>query len=115
MFELFNEKFPFEVAVPISVLVSITVASIVVAQDWEKIHLRSVGWLMIFILIGLPLGLLLLIEGDEHIVKAGLGIIIIVFSIYSLLDRYQIRLSSDNKLLLFICGLFAGIFGGRMV
>jgi uncharacterized protein len=38
---------PVEEAVPLATLVSITVASIVVVQDWHKVHVRSAGWLVI--------------------------------------------------------------------
>jgi len=103
---------PLKVAVPISVLVSITIAGVVVVQDWKKIHIKSAGWLVFFTILGIPLGLLLLTLGDEQIVKAGLGIIIILFSLYSLLGKRSITLETDNKIWLFICGLFAGIFGG---
>src|ERR1700744_5993823 len=72
---------PLKVAVPLSVLLSITIAGIVVIQDWHKIHFRSAGGLIAFTLIGIPLGLLLLIKTDEHIVKAILGTIISLFSV----------------------------------
>jgi len=36
---------PLEQAAPLAVLVSITIAAIVVVQDWKKIHLRSTAWL----------------------------------------------------------------------
>ena len=37
---------PVEVAAPLAVLVSITVAGVVVVQDWRHIHFRSAGWLV---------------------------------------------------------------------
>ena len=51
---------PVETAAPIAVLVSITVAAIVVAQDWRHVHFHSAGRLVLSTLIGTPLGLLLL-------------------------------------------------------
>ena len=51
---------PVEVAAPVATLVSITVAAVVVAQDWRHIHLRSAAWLVFSTLLGIPLGLLLL-------------------------------------------------------
>src|SRR4051812_8932545 len=51
---------PVEVAAPVTVLVSITVAFIVVVQDWRKVHVRSAFGLVLSTLFGLPLGLLLL-------------------------------------------------------
>ena len=38
-------RLPLEIAAPVAVLVSITIALVVVVQDWKKIHARSMGWL----------------------------------------------------------------------
>jgi len=103
---------PIEIAVPLSVLVSITIAGVIVVQDWKKIHIKSAGWLILFTLLGIPLGLLLLRLGNEQIVKGGLSVIIIAFSIYSLWGKSPLILKTDNKRWLFICGFFAGVFGG---
>lgn len=105
-------RIPLEIAVPLSVLVSITVASVVVVQDRQQIHFRSAGWLVLFTLFGIPLGLMLLTSGDELIVKAVLGIIIILFSLYSLYGKNPIELKTDSKGWLFGCGFIAGILGG---
>src|SRR5580698_1040397 len=51
---------PLNVAAPLAVLVSITIAAIVVVQDWRHIHLFSTGWLVLPTLFGIPLGVLLL-------------------------------------------------------
>src|SRR3954452_4634891 len=61
---------PVEEAVPLATLVSITVAGIVVAQDWHQMHARSAGWLVISTLFGIPLGLWLLTAMAEAVVKA---------------------------------------------
>lgn len=82
-------RIPFGIAVPLSVLVSIFVAAIVVVQDWKKIHFRSAGWLVFFTLLGIPLGLFLLIAGNEQILKSGLGLLIIAFSVYSLFGKKE--------------------------
>jgi hypothetical protein len=37
---------PIEIAAPVAVLLSITIAAIVVVQDWRKIHVSSTGWLL---------------------------------------------------------------------
>src|ERR1700743_1986737 len=78
---------PLNVAVPLSVLVSVTIALVVVVQDWNKIHFRSAGGLILYTLIGVPIGLLLLVSLDERIVKAILGAIIITFSFYLLTGK----------------------------
>jgi uncharacterized membrane protein YfcA len=103
---------PLNVAVPLSVLVSVTIAGVVVAQDWKKIHFRSAGGLILYTLIGIPLGLLLLTSVDERVVKIVLGVVIIIFSIYLLVGKQLKELKTDNRAWLFGCGLLAGILGG---
>lgn len=101
---------PVEVAAPVAVLVSITIAGVVVAQDWRKVHLRSAWWLFFSTLFGIPLGLFLLISVPEQIVKAILAVVIVAFSTYSLIRRRQFELKNDR--LAWIFGLTAGILGG---
>jgi uncharacterized membrane protein YfcA len=38
---------PVEIAAPLAALVSITVAAVVVVQDWRNIHFRSAAWLVL--------------------------------------------------------------------
>lgn len=101
---------PIEVAAPVAVLVSITIAAIVVIQDWRHIHFRSAGWLFFWTLFGVPLGLLLLVAGDEQLVKATLAVIIIGFSAYCLRRQTRSLLKNDRLAPLF--GFGAGILGG---
>jgi hypothetical protein len=103
---------PLKVAAPLAVLVSITIASIVVIQDWRKIHLLSTGWLVLSTLFGIPLGLLLLTSVYQRSVKAALASIIIAFSVYSLAGRAPVELRQDSRRWLIACGLCAGILGG---
>lgn len=101
---------PIQIAVPIAVLVSITVAAIVLIQDWQHVHVRSAGWLVISTFIGIPLGLLLLTHISDSIVKACLGVIIIAFSCYTLFYRRAASLRDDR--LAWAFGLGAGVLGG---
>lgn len=103
---------PIEVAVPLTVLMSITVALTVVIQDYKQIHLSSAKWLILFAVPGIPFGLLILFYGNELYVKAGLGILIILYSVYSLFAKNALILREDNKFWLFICGFLSGVFGG---
>ena len=51
---------PIEVAAPTAVLVSITVALVIVIQDWRRVHVGSAGWLVASTFLGIPVGLLTL-------------------------------------------------------
>jgi len=100
------------VAAPLAVLVSITIAAIVVAQDWRHIHLRSTGWLLLSTLFGIPLGLLLLVHASEHLIKAALGTLILLFAIFCLAGSARFQLHRDRPALLLGCGFLAGVLGG---
>jgi uncharacterized membrane protein YfcA len=71
---------PLRVAAPLAVLLSITIAAVVVVQDWRKIHFRSTAWLLLTTLPGIPIGLALLTSTHQQLVKAMLALLIIAFS-----------------------------------
>jgi uncharacterized membrane protein YfcA len=101
---------PVEIAAPVAVLGSITVALIAVVQDWRHVHARSAGWLVLSTVAGIPLGLLLLKFVAEPLVKGGLAVVFISFSLFSLLSRQHREWKTDR--LAWIFGFFAGILGG---
>lgn len=103
---------PVEVAVPLSVLTSILIAAVVVVQDRKQIHFNSAKWLIIFAVLGIPIGLLLLVYGNENTIKTILGILIILYSVYSLFSKNTFKLETDHKVWLFVCGFLSGVFGG---
>jgi uncharacterized protein len=107
---------PIEIAAPLAVLLSITIAAVVVVQDWRKIHIRSTGWLLAPTFVGIPLGVWLLTSAHQQIVKAALGIVIVAFSGYSLLSARlgakPPELDRDSRPWLLGCGFLAGVLGG---
>ena len=105
-------RIPVAVAAPVVVLLSITIAAVVVIQDWRKIHVRSTGWLLAPTLVGTPLGILLLTSIHQHFVKAALATVLLLFSGYFLLGKKPPELHSDNRAWLLGCGFFAGVLGG---
>jgi uncharacterized membrane protein YfcA len=109
---LFALFIPLEVAVPLSVLMSVFVAIVVVVQDHRSIHLSSAKWLILYALPGIPIGLLILKYGNEYCVKTALGLLIIAYSIYTMLAKNAFYLDTDNRFWLFVCGFLSGILGG---
>lgn len=109
---LFLWILPARAAVPLSALLSVTVALIIVLQDHRHIHFNSAKWLVLYAALGIPVGLLLLVYGRESLIVCGLGAFLIVYSLYSLRYKNVFYLKEDHKLLLFICGFFSGVFGG---
>ena len=105
-------RIPIGIAAPLAVLLSVTVAGVIVAHDWRKIHVRSASWLVFSTLAGIPLGLWLLTAVNERHTKIILGAFILLYSIYSLSGRNRIHLKSDSRAWLLACGFFAGVLGG---
>jgi uncharacterized protein len=101
---------PIQVAAPVAVLASITVALVVLVQDWQKVHVHSAGRLVLSTMPGIPLGLLLLTTVAEPVIKGILAAAIILFSTHSLVSARQRRLNNDSLAWLF--GFGAGILGG---
>src|SRR3954468_8777931 len=77
---------PVEQAAPAAVLVSVTIALIVLLQDWRKVHFQSAQRLIVSPFFGLPVGLWLLRTLPDRSVKATLAIVIIAFSIDALFN-----------------------------
>jgi uncharacterized protein len=105
-------RLPLGIAAPLAVLISITIAGVIVAQDWQKIHLRSTGWLVSATVFGIPLGLALLTSSHQRTVRVALAILIMAFAAYSLMGSKPPELKTDSLAGLLCCGLFAGVLGG---
>jgi hypothetical protein len=103
---------PLRVATPLAVLLSICVAAIVVVHDWKKIHLRSAGWLVASTVLGIPLGLMVLTSRHQMLVKCGLALFLLLFSLYSLAAPKPFSLDRDSRPWMFACGFAAGVLGG---
>lgn len=101
---------PVRVAVPLATLLSITVAALVLAQDWRKVHARSAWWLILPTLVGIPIGLFILTEAHPTAVKAAMAVVIIAFSCYCLLGRWKPHFPDDRFAWAF--GFGAGVLGG---
>jgi hypothetical protein len=105
-------RIPLQIAAPLAVLVSVTIAALIVVQDWKKVHFRSAGWLLIPTLFGIPIGLWLLINPHQQLVKLLLAASIICFAVYFLSRTHLPELKHDSKPWLLSCGFLAGVLGG---
>lgn len=103
---------PVEVAAPVVVLLSTTIAAVVMAQDWRQIHWRSTAWLLAPTFVGIPVGLALLTSGHQRPVKGVLAAMVVIFSIYSLAGPKPPELRRDGRAWLLGCGFVAGVLGG---
>lgn len=105
-------RLPVTVAVPLSVLVSIVVSSLVIAQDWRHVQLRAAAGLLLPALLGIPPGLLLLTVVREDVAKGLLGAMVVAFAGYFLRVRNAPHLRNDHAGWMAACGFLSGVLGG---
>jgi uncharacterized protein len=109
---LFVLVMPLEIAVPLSVLMSVFVALVVVVQDHRKIHFRSAKWLVLSSIPGIPIGLMILVYGNGYWVKIALGLLIMGYALYGLRAKGAGIAHADSGWWLFGCGFLSGVLGG---
>lgn len=109
---LFFLFMPVEVAVPVSILLSIVIALIIMIQDHKQVHFKSAKWMILYAILGLPIGIALLIYGSDFIIKIGIGLLLIFYTLYSLFKSNNHKLEKNNPWHLFIAGFSSGILGG---
>lgn len=103
---------PIGVAAPLAVLLSITIAAVVVVQDWQKVDLHSTVWLVAPTVLGIPLGVALLASPHQQLVKSILALLILAFAGFFLFCKKPPQLHSNSRIWLVGCGFVAGILGG---
>jgi uncharacterized protein len=97
-------------ATPLVALVSLTIALVILSQDWRNVDLRVAWRLILTSFLGIPVGLLLLTTIPEAIVTLILGIILVAYGIYSLFSPRFLTL--HNEKMAYVFGFIAGILGG---
>lgn len=101
---------PVKVGAPLVVLTSIVVALVAVLREHKHIHIASAKKLLLATLFGLPFGLLVLKYAPEGLTKMLLGLLLLSFSLFSLLKPDIFVLKDDRLVWLF--GFLAGVTGG---
>jgi hypothetical protein len=99
-----------DAATPLVGLMGITASATILIKHWRDVHIKSVWPLIIYTLIGIPIGILLLKGLYENVMKSVLAFVIIVFSLYKIFKPRLFTLSNDKLACVF--GLCAGILGG---
>jgi uncharacterized membrane protein YfcA len=97
-------------ATPVVAVMGLTISIAILYDDWRHIRLKSIWVLVLFSLIGIPIGLIFLKGAAEDVVKITLSVVLIVFGTYKLLkpDLFVLR----SRRLAFLFGLISGILGG---
>ena len=99
-----------QTATPLFGLVGSTSTLCILLLSWQRVVLGSAWRLMLGTVVGIPLGILLIRLVPESIVVGGLGIFLILFAVYRILNAPLPQLQKASWGYGF--GFIAGILGG---
>src|SRR5215216_1176404 len=99
-----------QTATPLVAFAAATIALIILARNWRSIDMKSAWRLILLSLIGIPFGLALLRVAPEYLVKAILGVLLILYGLYSLITPSLPNIR--NEKFAYVFGFIAGVLGG---
>jgi uncharacterized membrane protein YfcA len=100
-----------QTAAPLVALVATTIALVILGRHWQVVEVKTTWRLILALGLGIPPGLLLLRDASEQLMQALLGVLLIAFSLYSLVEpRFELR--EDRFGLVYGFGFLAGVLGG---
>ncbi len=98
-------------AAPLVALVATTIALVILWHNWQVVDWRASWRMILSSCLGIPLGLWLIADISEQLMQAVLGVLLIGFGLYNLLQpRFIIR--QDRWGLAYGFGFLAGVLGG---
>ena len=99
-----------QTATPLLAFVGPTIAITIVWRNWRSIDLKATWHLIVSSLIGIPIGVLILKNAPDDVVKFVLGVSIILISLYNLTQPRLMTLPQRRWAYPF--GFVAGVLGG---
>ena len=104
-----------KMATPLVAFVLMTIAAVILLRNWRVVDLSAVWRLVLSSCFGIPVGLFLLKDVPEELMKVFLGIVVILFGLYNLANRHlkiiDLRGMSGGSALTYLFGWVAGILG----
>lgn len=97
-------------AVPLVAFIGLSISIIILIKHWKSSYVKGLWVLILFCILGIPIGLIFLKKADDRIVKVVLAVIIIMFSSLNLAKPNYFRLKTNK--LAWIFGIISGILGG---
>lgn len=111
MGSLLSFTLPNRTITPIDLLFSIPTNAYMVWKDRKNISIKIVMPLSILLLIGIIPGIFLLKAGNEWVLKAILGLVVIGMAIEMLLRKTE-QTKKSNPIILLIIGIASGVLAG---
>jgi uncharacterized protein len=97
-------------SVPLVALIGFIISIIILVRHWRSAYIKGLWILILFCILGIPIGLIFLKNADDRIIKLILALLIISFSTINLTKPDFFELKSNKFVWIF--GLFSGMLGG---
>ena len=105
----------FKTATPLVAFILMTIGAVILLRNWRVVDLSAVWRLVLSSCFGIPVGLFLIKGIPEGLMKVFLGILVILFSLYNLANRYlkivDVSRVSGGSGLAYLFGFVAGVLG----
>lgn len=99
-----------KIATPLVAFAATTIAATILLNSWRDADMRAAWRLIVSSIAGIPFGLWVLNVAPEGVVKAILGVILILFGLYNLIQPRMTALESNKWA--FALGFAGGVLGG---
>jgi uncharacterized membrane protein YfcA len=99
-----------KIITPLIALIAFFIAISILIKNWKKVEFKSAWRLILASLFGIPIGLWYLDDINENVIKLVLGVIVLIFSVYNLIQPNLHKLKGEKYSWIF--GFIAGILGG---
>jgi uncharacterized protein len=99
-----------QTATPLVAFAAATIALVILIRNWRSVDIKSAWRLILLSLVGIPFGLVLLRAAPEYVVKAILGVLLILYGLYSLITPSLPLIRNERSAYIF--GFIAGVLGG---
>ncbi|HEY9887311.1 MAG TPA: sulfite exporter TauE/SafE family protein, partial [Candidatus Obscuribacterales bacterium] len=97
-------------ATPLCGFVGPTISGLILAQNWRLVDLASAWRLVVTTLVGIPVGVALVKYAPGSLVARALGVFLVSFGLYRLVNGRLVQLTSARWAL--PIGFIAGVLGG---
>jgi len=100
-----------QIAAPLMALLAFVIAFLIFIKNRKSTRIKITLKLVISGLIGVPVGLYFLSEIDEGIINIGLGVILVLFALFKLLNiKFTLKARTHN-ILIYPVGFISGMLG----
>jgi uncharacterized membrane protein YfcA len=102
-------------ATPLVAFVLMTIGAVILSRNWRVADLNATWRLVLSSCLGIPVGLFMLKSVPEELMKIFLGILVILFSLYNMVNRHlkiiDLGRVGIGSAFTYLFGLLAGVLG----